>query len=139
MGVRGQIAGALAALACVLIPLAGCGGDSSDPVATAAAASPAAAHTGPEPTFTYRGDRRCEITYQDGGNGSMSWTAIVTVAGELITHASDKSGDINRRDVQVSVGSNTFSAAVPLSQVDDIGGVLYVGSKSYGCSVAPQG
>ena len=68
----------------------------------------------------------------------MSWTATVTVAGKLITHASDKSGDINRRDVQVSPGPNTFTAAVPLSQVDDIGGVLYVGSKSYGCSVAPR-
>jgi hypothetical protein len=56
----------------------------------------------------------------------------------LITHASDKSGDINRRDVQVSVGANTFTAPEPLSEIDDIGGVLYVGSHSYGCSIAPQ-
>ncbi len=68
----------------------------------------------------------------------MSWTATVTVAGELITHASDKSGDINRRDVQVSPGPNTFTAPQPLSQIDDIGGVLYAGSHSYGCSVTPK-
>jgi hypothetical protein len=96
------------------------------------------AASGPEPTFSYPGDRQCTITYRDDRNGSMSWTATVTVAGELITHASDTSGDINRRDVQVSTGPNTFTAAVPLSQVNDVGGVLYVGSKSYGCSVAPQ-
>jgi hypothetical protein len=72
------------------------------------------------------------------GNGSMSWTATVTVAGELITHASDKSGDINRRDVQVGPGPNTFTVPQPLSQIDDIGGVLYVGSHSYSCSVAPR-
>lgn len=64
--------------------------------------------------------------------------ATVTVAGELITHASDEGGDINWRDVQVSAGANTFTAAVPLAQVDDIGGVLYVGSRSYDCSIAPQ-
>ena len=68
----------------------------------------------------------------------MSWTATVTVAGELITHASHKSGDINRRDVHVSPGPNMFTAPQSLSQTDDIGGVLYVGSHSYGCSVAPQ-
>jgi hypothetical protein len=27
---------------------------------------------------------------------------------------------------------------VPLSQISDIGGVLYAGSASYGCSIAPQ-
>ena len=96
------------------------------------------AASGPEPTFSYPGNRHCAITYRADGSGSMSWTATVTVAGELITHASDKSGDINRHDVQVSTGPNAFTATVPLSQVDDIGGVLYVGSKSYGCSVAPQ-
>jgi hypothetical protein len=94
--------------------------------------------SGPEPTFSYPGDRQCAITYRDGGNGSMSWTATVTVAGELITHASDESGDINRRDVKVSTGPNTFTAQVPLAQVNDIGGVLYAGSESYGCSIAPQ-
>ena len=41
-------------------------------------------------------------------------------------------------DVQVSVGPNTLIAPQPLSQIDDIGGVLYVGSASYGCSIAPQ-
>jgi len=71
----------------------------------------------------------------------MSWTATVTVAvavaGELITHASDKSGDVNRRDVQVDAGQTTFTVQESLSQIDDIGGVLYVGSHSYGCSIAP--
>jgi hypothetical protein len=94
--------------------------------------------SGPEPSFSYPGDRQCAITYRDDGKGSMSWTATVTVVGELITHASDKSGNINRHDVQISEGPNTFTAAVPLSQIDDIGGVLYVGSKSYACSVAPR-
>ena len=94
--------------------------------------------SGPEPTFSYPGDRQCAITYRDNSNGTMSWTATVTVAGELITHASDKSGDLYRRDVQVSPGPNTFTAPQPLSQINDIGGVLYVGSTSYGCSIAPQ-
>jgi len=94
--------------------------------------------SGPEPTFSYPGDRQCAITYRDNSNGTMSWTATVTVAGELITHASDKSGDLYRRDVQVSPGPNTFTAPQPLSQINDIGGVLYVGSASYGCSIAPQ-
>jgi hypothetical protein len=126
----------LAALACALIPLAAaCGSADSGPAATASSTVRAA--SGPEPTFSYPGNRHCAITYRDDGNGSMSWTATVTVAGELITHASDKSGDINRRDVQVSTGPNTFTAPVPLAQVGDIGGVLYVGSKSYGCSVGP--
>jgi hypothetical protein len=40
--------------------------------------------------------------------------------------------------MHVSAGPKTFTAAVPLSQVDDIGGVLYVGAHSYGCSVAPK-
>jgi len=96
------------------------------------------ASSGPEPTFSYPGDRQCKITYRDNGNGTMSWTATVTVAGELITHASDNSGDLYHRDVQVSLGPNTFTAPQPLSQIDDIGGVLYVGSASYGCSIAPQ-
>lgn len=74
----------------------------------------------------------------------MTWTANVTIAGELITHASDNSGNINRRDVQVTPGPNTFVAPVSLSQITDIGGVLYVPNDasstntSYGCSIAPQ-
>jgi hypothetical protein len=63
-----------------------------------------------EPTFTYHGGPQCRITYHDIGNGTMSWTANVTVAGELVTHASDTSGNINRHDEQVSVGLNTFTA-----------------------------
>ncbi len=100
--------------------------------------SPSAA----EPTFTYPGDRQCRITYRDNGNGTMSWTANVTVAGELITHASDSSGNIYRHDEQISPGLTAFTAPVRLSQINDIGGVLYVpnasSSTSYGCSVAPQ-
>jgi hypothetical protein len=68
------------------------------------------------------------ITYRDDGNGTVSWIDAVTVAGELITHASDNGGDINRQDVQVSPGPNMFTAPEPLSQIDDIGGVLYIGS-----------
>jgi hypothetical protein len=34
-------------------------------------------------------------------------------------------------------GAEQFHRSVPLTQVDDIGGVLYVGSRSYGCSIAP--
>ena len=127
----------LAALACALISLAAaCGSADRGPAATASGTVRAA--RGPEPTFSYPGNRHCAITYRDDGNGSMSWTATVTVAGELITHASDKSGDINRRDVQVGPGPNTFTAPQPLSQIDDIGGVLYVGSASYACSIMPQ-
>jgi hypothetical protein len=37
----------------------------------------------------------------------------------------------------ISAGPSNFTAPVPLTQVDDIGGVLYVGSRSYGCSIAP--
>ncbi len=91
-----------------------------------------------EPTFVYPGDPQCAITYRDDGNGTMSWAANITVAGELITHASDGSGNIYRHDVQVTPGPNRFAAPVPLSQINDIGGVLTAGSNSYGCSVAPQ-
>ena len=94
--------------------------------------------SGPEPTFSYPGNPQCAITYHDNGNGTMSWIVTVTVAGELRTHASDKSGDLYSNDAQVSVGQNTFNAPQPLSQIDDIGGVLYAGSASYACSVAPQ-
>lgn len=125
------------ALACALLPLAAaCGSAGSDPAATASGTVQAA--SGPEPTFTYPGDSQCAITYRDNGNGSMSWTATVTVAGELRTHVSDKSGDLYSHDVQVSVGTNTLTAPQPLSVIDDIGGVLYAGSASYACSIAPQ-
>ena len=42
-------------------------------------------------------------------------------------------------DAQVDPGAHTFTVPVPLSQIGDIGGVLYVGSHTYGCSIAPQG
>lgn len=99
---------------------------------------PRATPKAPEPTFSYPGDPQCAITYRDRGDGSMTWTAAVTDAGELITHASDKSGNVYRHDVQVTPGPNAFAALVPLAQINDIGGVLYVGSTSYGCSVTPQ-
>ena len=135
----------LAVLACGLVLSAGaCGNVGNGPAAAATDAPSSSGAKSPvaEPTFTYPGGPQCKITYRDNGNGTMSWTADVTVAGELITHASDMSGNINRHDEQVTVGLNTFTAAVPLSQVTDIGGVLYVpdssASTSYGCSVAPQ-
>jgi hypothetical protein len=109
----------------------------STPLAASHRASAEKPSPAAEPTFTYPGDPQCAITYHDDGNGTMSWTANVTVAGELITHASDSSGNINRRDVQVTPGPNSFAVPVPLSQIGDIGGVLYAGSASYGCSVAP--
>ena len=90
-----------------------------------------------EPTFAYPGDPQCAITYRDDGNGTMSWTADVTTAGELITHASDNSGNIYRHDVQVTPGPRQFVAPVPLSEIDDMGGVLYAKSASYSCSIAP--
>lgn len=105
------------------------------PTRRTSSAKPSAAT---KPTFRYPGDPQCAITYRDDGNDTMSWTAKVTVAGELITHASDSSGNINRHDLQVAPGPNRFVASVPLSQIGDIGGVLYVGSASYGCSIAPQ-
>ena len=96
------------------------------------------------PSFSYPGDPECVITYGEGGSSATSWNAQVTVAGELITHASDSRGNIYRHDVQVTPGSDNFTAQVPLSQVTDIGGVLYTpndsspADTSYGCSVAPQ-
>lgn len=89
------------------------------------------------PNFAFPGDPHCAITYRARGNSAMAWTAIVTVAGRLITHASSKSGSIYRRVVHVTPGPRIFTALVPLSQINDIGGVLYTISTSYGCSVAP--
>jgi len=134
-----------AVLACTSDLFAGaCGSAGNGPASTARDAPSLSGAKSPvaEPTFTYPGGPQCKITYRDNGNDTMSWTADVTVTGELITHASDTSGNINRHDEQVIVGLNTFTAPVPLSQVADIGGVLYVpdasASTSYGCSVAPQ-
>ena len=135
----------LAVPVCTLVLFAGaCGSAGNGPTSAASDAPSLTGQKSPaaEPTFTYPGGPQCRITYRDGSNGTMSWTADVTVAGELITHASDTSGNINRHDEQVSIGLNTFTAPVPLSQITDIGGVLYVpdasASTSYGCSVAPQ-
>lgn len=90
-----------------------------------------------EPTFAYPGNRQCAITYRADPNGTMSWTATVTVPGRIITHASDRAGAIFRRIARVTPGPNLFSAPVPLAQVDDIGGVLYGRTHSYACSIAP--
>jgi hypothetical protein len=89
------------------------------------------------PTFAFPGDRHCAITYRARGSSAMTWTATVTVAGQLITHASDKSGNIYRRVVHIIPGPKVLSAPVPLSQINDIGGVLNTAGTSYGCSVAP--
>jgi hypothetical protein len=91
-----------------------------------------------EPTFAYPGARQCAITYRDNHNGTMSWTAKVTTSGQLITHASDKAGNIYRHVTHVAPGVATFTAPVPLSKVNDLGGVLYGKKRSYGCSIAPQ-
>ena len=116
----------LAVLVCGLVLFTGaCGSAGNGPTAAASDAPSLTGQQSPvaEPTFTYPGGPQCKITYRDNGNGTMSWTADVTVAGELITHASDTSGNINRHDEQVTIGLNTFTASVPLSQVTDIGGV----------------
>lgn len=85
--------------------------------------------------FDAAGDPQCGITYQDKG-GSMSWTVVTTVAGELITHAT--ADQTYRHDDQVSASRRTYTAPVELAQVHDIGGVLHVGGTQYGCSVGPQ-
>lgn len=122
----------------------------SPPTAAAGSSAPAAkpttaprptaakAQASPEPTFVYPGDAQCAITYRDRGDGTMSWTATVTVAGELITHAGDSAGNLYPHDTQVGVGQSSFAAPVPLSSITDVGGNL-TGSDgtSYGCSVAP--
>jgi hypothetical protein len=97
---------------------------------------------GPDPE---RGPRRSSRSAGRGASARLPppppgahGPATVTVAGELRTRAGDKSGDLYSHDVQVSAGPNTFAAPQPLSQIDDIGGVLYVGSASYGCSIASQ-
>jgi hypothetical protein len=109
------------------------------PAGQAAAPSTRPASTS---TFTYPGDPQCAITYQATGGG-MSWTARVTVAGELITHASSPGTDadptgINRHDVQVTPGARTFTVPVPLARVTDVGGTLQTAAgQRYGCSVRP--
>ncbi len=82
------------------------------------------------------GDGQCAITYRTRGNSAMTWTAIVTVAGRLITHAENRSGNNYRRTAHVTPGSHVFAASVPLSQITDIGGVLYAAGTASGCSVA---
>ncbi len=68
----------------------------------------------------------------------MTWTATVTVTGELITHAGDSAGNLYSHDVQAEPGPNSFAAPVPLSSITDIGGNLTAsGGTSYSCSVAP--
>ncbi len=102
-----------AVLACTSVLFAGaCGSAGNGPASTASDAPSLSGAKSPvaEPTFTYPGGPQCKITYRDNGNDTMSWTADVTVTGELITHASDTSGNINRHDEQVIVGLNTFTA-----------------------------
>ena len=90
------------------------------------------------PTLRYPGDHQCAITYRDRGDGSMSWTATVTVSGDLRTHVSDRSGDLYSHDVPVQQGPTSLAAPFPLSQLSDIGGVLYTSAgSSYTCSIAP--
>lgn len=99
---------------------------------------PASSHPTAEPTFTYPGDPECAITYTGRGDGAMSWTARLSVPGELITHATQDDGTIDRHDVRVAAGATSFSAPVPLTRITDIGGSLRaLGGRSFGCSVAP--
>jgi hypothetical protein len=112
------------ALACALVPFAAACSSAGGPAATASSTMRAA--SGPEPTFSYPGDRQCAITYRDNGNGSMTVTVTVTVAGERI-NAGDSSGDDHVHNTQVSVGPVTFTAPQTLFAIDDVSGVLYVG------------
>lgn len=57
------------------------------------------------PSFAFPGDRHCAITYRTRGRSAMTWTATVTITGQLITHASDKGGDIYRRVVHAKSDS----------------------------------
>lgn len=115
--------------------------DAAAPASSARSASssrPAStAAPGAAPTFTYPGGPQCAITYRSRGDGSMSWTATTTVAGELITHATDSSATVYRHDAQVKAGVTSFSAPVPLTKITDIGGNLRGAGTSYGCSVRP--
>jgi hypothetical protein len=108
----------LALLVCASVLFAGaCGSQANAPTAAASdvlASSGSNSSPVAEPTFTYPGGPQCRITYRNNGNGTMSWTANVTIAGELVTHASDTSGNIYRHDQQVPIGPNTFTAPVPL-------------------------
>lgn len=145
---RGQRIGVVAAVVVCAPPLiagmiAGAkdsGGGKKDDAARPSATStrrptPAAA---PEPTFTYPGTPKCAITYRDRGDGSMSWTAVTTVPGQLITHATDTAGKIHRHDGHATPGPHTFALDKPLAQITDIGGNLDGDSgRSYGCSVRP--
>lgn len=71
------------------------------------------------------GGRHCAITYRARISSAVTWTAVVTVAGQLITHASDKNGNVYRRVVYLNPGRHVFAAPVPLSRINDIGGVLH--------------
>lgn len=125
-------------------PAAAAASRTTPTAATTAAASPAATSAAPatkragaEPTFAYPGDPQCAITYRDRGDGSMSWTATTTIAGELRTHADSASGSVYSHVVNTTLGPNVFAAPVPLAQIDDIGGVLSTPGASYACSIAP--
>jgi len=110
----------------------------STPLVAAHRASGAKRSQAATPSFVYPGDPQCSITYRGHGKTAMSWTAKVTLAGQLITHASDVSGNLYRHVVHVTPGPKRFIAPVPLAQINDIGGVLYVRDATYGCSIAPQ-
>ena len=64
--------------------------------------------------------------------------AVAVVSRNARLPASRAAIDARARDVRVSVGPDTLIAPQPLSQIDDIGGVLCVGSASYACPIAPR-
>jgi hypothetical protein len=140
-GQRISVVGAIVVCAPIVIA-GGISGamDSGHPKGDPPATTTAAAAAAPGPTFTYPGSPQCAITYRGRGDGSMSWTAVTTVAGQLITHATDKDGGIHRHDSHVGAGPHEFTVDVPIAQITDIGGNLdAAGGKSYGCSVRPAG
>lgn len=120
----------------------------STPTPTAAHSSKARVHTPAAtvgrkaakdiPALDNPGDPECVIAYRDNGDGTMTWVVTVTEDGDLITHVSDTDGTLYRHDEHVAKGANAFRATVPLSRINDIGGTLNTGSRTYGCSTGPD-
>ncbi len=101
--------------------------------------------TTPAPTPTLRQDLAfqgdptyCDGHYRANDNGTTTWTLDIKYKGEIITHLSDNSGHIYRHDDKVNAGEYSYTAAVDISNVAEINGVLYVGNDSHPCNISPQ-
>ena len=76
------------------------------------------------------------MTYAATADGRTTTRFQITASGELITHVGGPAG-LMRNDKQVTPNYWAFTYDIPLDQVDDIGGVLYVGGGEFACSIAP--